>query len=108
MAQTGRRSRHPPARTLEQRQNELISAAYDLVEKRILEGTATSQEVTHFLKLGSTRERLEQEKLRNENAMISAKTKAIEAERDMGEMYERAIAAFRTYSGEGGYEDEDY
>lgn len=107
MAEQSKRSRHPPARTIEERQNELISMAYDLVEERIRDGTATSQEVTHFLKLGSTRERLEQEKLRNENAMISAKTKAIESERDMGELYEKAIAAFKMYSGEGGYDDED-
>lgn len=107
MSEVAKKSRRPPARTIEERQNELISAAYDLAEERIRNGTATSQELTHFLKLGSTRERLEQEKLRNENAMLAAKTDALRAEKDMGELYEKALAAFREYSGEGEY-DEDF
>lgn len=107
MSEVPRKSRRPPARTLEERQNELISAAYDLVERRIREGTATSQETTHFLRLGSTREWLEQEKLRAENEMLQAKTEALRAEKNVANMYEEAMEAFKIYSGEDGYSDEE-
>lgn len=106
MAEESKRSRRPPARTIKEREDALISAAYDLVEKRIREGTATSQETTHFLKLGSTRERLEQERLKSENEMLRAKTDALKSEKDANEMYEKAIEAFSKYSG-GAFDDEE-
>lgn len=97
-----------PGQSLESRENKLILLATNLVEKRLREGTASSQEVTHFLKLGTTREKLEQERLRNENALSRAKTESIEAERHYGELYEEALKAFRSYSGNVSDDEEDY
>lgn len=100
-----------PALTPETRENQLIAMAMDLVEQRLADGTASSQETTHFLKLGSPKARLEREKLENENALLRAKTEAIENEKNMAEMYAKAIQAMQRYGGHGGddYEyEEDY
>src|SRR5450756_775277 len=67
------RTRRPPATTPRQRENQLIASAIDLAEKQIADGTATSQVLTHFLKLGSGREELERDKLRQENKLLQAK-----------------------------------
>lgn len=77
----------------------MVALAYDLAEKRLREGTATSQEVTHFLKLGSSREQLEQQRLRHENQLTQVKIEAIERdkERDMNLLV--VIDAMRAYSG---------
>lgn len=88
----------PPASTPEGRDALLIAYAYDLVEKRLREGTASSQETTHFLKLGTQREKLELEKLKKENALLTAKTEAIASEQEKSEMYKNAIEAMRRYS----------
>lgn len=88
----------PPAVTPEGRDAMLVAYAYDLVEKRLREGTASSQETTHFLKLGSQREKLELEKLRKENELLKAKTEAIASEQERAEMYRNAIEAMRRYS----------
>lgn len=104
---TGEIRKVRPALTPEARENQLISAAVDLAEKQLLEGTASSQVITHYLKLGSTRERLEREKLAEENKLLRAKTKAIEEAADMKELYENAIKAMQRYSGHGGDEDEE-
>lgn len=88
----------PPAMTPEGRDAMLTAYAYDLVEKRLREGTASSQETTFFLKLGSKREKLELERLRKENEMLQAKTKAIASEQERAEMYKNAIEAMRRYS----------
>jgi hypothetical protein len=101
-----RRSR--PATTPEGRENQLVSLAYDLVEKRIRQGTATSQEVTHFLKLGSTREVLEQERLRHENELTAARIANLESAARVEELYSEAIASMRRYSGQEPEEYEDY
>lgn len=95
-----------PALTQEARENQLISLAMDLVEQRILDGTASSQETTHFLKLGSMKNRLEMEKLREENELLRAKTEATKSQKKTEEMFAEAIAAFRDYSGNGGGNDE--
>lgn len=97
--------RRPPARTPEARENQLVAMAYDLVEQRIRKGTATSQEVTHFLKLGSTKERMEKEMLAQEIKLKQAKTEAIQSAKRMEELYDNAIKAMRTYG--GGKSDED-
>jgi hypothetical protein len=78
----------------------LVSLAYNLVAKRIRQGTATSQEVTHFLKLGSTREALEQERLRHENELTSVKIAALESQKVVEELYREALNAMRSYSGQ--------
>lgn len=94
----------PPALTLEGRENQLIAASYDLAERRILEGTASSQELTYFLKLGSSKTRLENEKLKEEVTHLKAKTAALEAQISNEALLDKALRAFRSYRGE---EDED-
>ena len=100
-------SRKPrrPATTLEGRENQLVSHAVDLAERQLLEGTASSQVITHFLKLGSTRERLEQERLQRENLLLSAKVDQIASGKRVEELYESALKAMREYSG---HETEEY
>ena len=88
-----------PALTPEGRENQLIAMAVDLVEQRLLDGTASSQETTHFLKLGSTKNRLEMEKLRRENELLKAKTEALESSKRVEELYSEAIEAMRRYGG---------
>lgn len=95
-----------PPLTPEAKENQMISLAMDLVEKRLIEGTASSQETTHFLKLATTKERLEREKLEEENKLLRAKTKALADAADMKEMYKKAIAAMRNYTGNGDSDDE--
>lgn len=92
-------------RTVEGRENELISRAMDLAEKQIVEGTASSQVITHFLKMGSTRERMERERMERENELLRAKVERLQSESRSEELYERAINAFRGYSG-GNIEDD--
>lgn len=96
-----------PALTPEARENQLISLAVDLAEQQLREGTASSQVITHYLKLGSMRERLEQERLRKEISQIEAKTKALGDSEESKQMYEQALKAMRKYSGNGG-SDDDY
>lgn len=98
----------PPALTVEGRENQLIAAAYDLAEKRILEGTASSQELTYFLKAGSSKTALELTKLREENKLLRAKTEALQAQVNNEALLERALKAFRSYRGEEEEEDEVY
>lgn len=95
-----------PALTPEAKENQLISLAYDLVEKRLLEGTASSQETTHFLKLGSTKEKLEKEILEQQKELMKAKTEAIQSAKRVEELYENALAAMRNYSGNS--EEDNY
>ena len=95
-----------PALTPEARENQLISLAVDLVEQRLLDGTASSQETTHFLKLGSMKNRLEMEKLREENKLLQAKTESIQSAKRVEELYSEAINAMRRYSGAGGGDDD--
>lgn len=88
-----------PVLSPEARQNQLIAAAYDLIEKRILEGTASSQETTALLKMGSTRERLEQELLQRKAELEQIKAETLESEKRTEEKYNAAIEAFKRYSG---------
>lgn len=94
-----------PAMTPEAREDQLISYATDLVEQRLLNGTASSQEVVHFLKLGCSKERLEQEKLRLETELVRAKTEAIKAQQHSEELFADAIAAMKKYSGNDDLDD---
>lgn len=88
-----------PALTPEARENQLISLAVDLAERQLLEGTASSQVITHYLRLGSIRERLERERLEEENNLLRAKVKMIDSTEEIKKLYKNAIDAFRTYSG---------
>ena len=90
-----------PVLTPEARQNQLISLAIDLVEKRLIEGTASSQETTHFLKLASTKAHLEEQILEKQKDLIEAKTKSLQSTERIEELYKEAMSAFRRYSGSG-------
>jgi hypothetical protein len=93
-----------PALTPESRENQMAALAMDLVEQRLRDGTASSQETTHFLKLVSSRAKLEQERLRLENGLVAAKTKALADAEEIKVLYEEALKAMRRYGGHG---DED-
>ena len=97
-----------PALTPEARENQMISYAIDLAEKQLIEGTASSQVITHFLKLGSSKERIEKEILEKQKSLIEAKTKAYQSADDMKELYAEAIKAMRTYSGHGDPDEDEY
>lgn len=88
-----------PALTPEARENQLIAYAYDLVEERILNGTASAQELVHFLRLGSSKEKLEKERLEEENKLLRAKTKALESGDEKKQLYKDAINAMLRYAG---------
>lgn len=98
----------PPVLTVEGRENQLIAAAYDLAEERILSKTASSQELTYFLKMGSSKTALENEKLREENKLLRAKTAALEAQISNEALLDRALKAFRSYRGEDEDEEDEY
>lgn len=88
-----------PATTEEGRENQLISLASDLAEKQIREGTASAMVITHFLKLGTTRESLEKQRLQKENALLTAKVEQLASAKRIEELYEQALNAMRTYAG---------
>lgn len=102
---TGRQS--PPALTPEDREDQLIALAINLAEKQLCEGTASAQVITHYLKLGSTKERLEREKLKQENELIRAKTESLQSFKRVEELYSNALNAMRSYSGSIPEDDED-
>ena len=97
-----------PALTPEARENQLIALAVDLVQQRLLDGSASSQETTHFLKLGSMKNQLEMEKLREENKLLKAKTESIQSAKRVEELYAEAINAMRRYSGDSNANADEY
>jgi hypothetical protein len=102
------KTRRPPATTSEARENQLISKAVDLAEKQLEEGTASAQVISHYLKLGSSREQLEQKRLELENSFLGAKTEALAAQGRIEELMVEAISAFRSYAGDEPQELDDY
>lgn len=96
--------RSKPALTPEGRENQLISMAYDLAEKHLREGTATSQEICHFLRMGSPNTRLEQENLRLKKEKMAAEIEQIQSQKRVEELYANALAAMKSY---GMHSDED-
>lgn len=102
-SQSAKRGR--PALTPEARENQLISLAVDLAEQQLREGTASSQVITHYLKLGSIREKLERERLEEENKLLKAKTEALQSQKRMDELYAEAIKAMKNYGGHGGSDE---
>lgn len=100
-------SKQSPALDPEARENQLIALAIDLAEKQLIEGTASSQVITHYLKLGSTKERIEKEILEKQKDLISAKTEAIQSAKRVEELYANALDAMRTYSGQRSNDDEN-
>lgn len=86
-----------PALTLEAEENQMIALAMDLAKERLLNGTATSQEIVHFLKLGSTREKREQEMMQKKMTVMDAQVKEYESADDFKQMVEEAMNAFKGY-----------
>lgn len=97
-----------PAMTPDAREKQMIALAMDNAEQQLRDGTASSQLITHFLKLGSQRERLERERLEEENKLLRAKTEALQSAKNIEELYSNAIAAMQDYRGESNSEEGDY
>lgn len=98
----------PPALTAEDREDQLIALAYDVAEERLRDRTASNQLIAEIMKLGTTKERLQKEKLQRENDMLRVKAEAIEGQKRTEELYAKAIEAMRTYSGHRRFEEDDY
>lgn len=96
----GEQRKRKPALSPEARENQMIALAMDLAEQRLRDGTASSQEVTHFLKLASSKERLEKEIMEKQKALIEAKTNAYASSEEIKSLYADAMAAFRSYNGQ--------
>ena len=96
-----------PATTPEARENQLIALAIDLAEKQLIERTASSQVITHYLKLGSTKERIEREILEKQKALIEAKTENLQSAKRIEELYTNAINAMKNYSGQNDSSEDD-
>ena len=89
-----------PALTPESREDQLVALAINLAEKQLLEGTASAQVISHFLKIGSTKERIEKEILEEQKDLIKAKTEALKSEKRVEELYQEALDAMRRYAGQ--------
>lgn len=85
----------------------MISLAVDLAEKQLLEGTASSQVITHYLKLGTMKEKIERDILEKQKELITAKTEALKSQKRVEELYAEALTAMRRYNGQG-EPDEEY
>lgn len=94
-----------PALTPEAEEGQMISLAVDLAKKQLIEGTASSQVITHYLKLATMNHKLELEKLKKENELLSAKTEALQSSARMEELYLEALKAMSDYRGTGGPDD---
>lgn len=96
-----------PALTPEARENQLIYLATELAEQQLRDGTASSQVITHYLKLGSSKEKIEKEILERQKELITAKTEALQSAKHIEELYTNAINAMKSYSSSGGHDDEE-
>ena len=94
-----------PASTVEAKESQVISMAVDLAEQQILDGTVSAQVLTYYLKLGSAREKLELQRLERENELLKSKVEQLASAKNVEELYGKALAAMRAYSGQ--IEDED-
>ena len=88
-----------PASTPEARENQLVSLAVELAERQLLDGTASSQVITHYLKLGSTKEKLDYELKKKQMDLLQAKTESLQSAKRVEELYKNALEAMRGYSG---------
>ena len=100
-------SRRRPATTPEGRENQLVNLAVELAEKQLREGTASAQVISHYLKSGSTRERLEKERLEAENELLRVKIETMASAKRIEELYSTAIDAMRSYAGHEPVNDQD-
>lgn len=103
-AEPARKSR--PATTPEGHENHLISLAQQLAEQQLLDGSASSQVMVHYLKLGTSRERREQRKLELEIELLRVKTEDIAASARIEELYGKALNAMSEYQGNEVSDDE--
>lgn len=94
-----------PAPTLEARENQMIALAVDLAEEQLRKKTASAQVITHYLKLGTSRERLEQEQLKKKNALLESQKEAVDSAGRVEQLYEKALKAMKSYA--GGETEED-
>lgn len=99
--------RRPQALTPEEEENQMISLATSLAKKKLMDGTASNSMITYYLRLGSSKEQLEKEKLRRENELLTAKVSALESAKRDEELYEKVLIALKTYSGADNDYDED-
>lgn len=97
----------PPAKSIEERENQMISLAVDRAELQLRDGTASSQVICHYLKLGSTKERLEREIMEEHKELLQAKTEMINSAKRVEEIYTKALHAMRAYSGNENESQED-
>jgi hypothetical protein len=102
---SGTTKRSRPALTPESREKQMISLAVDLAEQQLKDGTASSQVITHYLKLASMKEKLERERLVEENKLLRAKTESIASAKNVEKLYSDAITAMKRY---GGYDGDEY
>lgn len=102
------RPRRPPATTPEARENQLISKAVDLAEKQLSDGTASAQVISHYLKLGSSREKLEQSLMEENIALQKAKRENMASAERVEQLYGAAIDAMRSYAGQAPIPRTDY
>lgn len=102
-----KQKKNRPALDPEARQKQLENLAFNLAEQQLIDGTASSQIITHFLKCATAKAELEKEKLRKENTLLEAKTEAIESQKRSEEMFAEAIRAMKDYSGNGDSDDYD-
>jgi hypothetical protein len=82
--------------------------AYDLAEERLLNKTASAQEIVHFLRMGTAKTQLEKRKLETETALLESKKSAVDASKRSEEKYQEAIEAFRNYNGTSEDDDEEF
>ncbi len=95
-----------PALSPEARENQLIALAVDLAEKQLMEGTASSQVITHYLKLGTTKEKIEREIMEKQKELLEAKAENLRSAKKVEELYINALNAMKNYSGHG--DEDDY
>lgn len=94
-------------KSIEARENQMISLAVDLAERQLSDGTASSQVITHYLKLGSTKEKLEKEILKSQKTLMEAKTEALQSSKNMEKVYREALDAMSIYRGKVRNDDDE-
>ena len=100
------RTRRKKAITIEARENQIANLALDIAEQQLLDGTASPSVIVHFLKLTSTKEKLEKEILKSQKELMEAKTENLKSVKRIEELYTNALSAMKIYSGRGGEEDD--
>lgn len=102
--------RRSPAKTPEERESQLISKSLNLIEKQIEDGSISSTVLAIYAKASTERDRLEKDRLRNENEVLKKKVESMEAAIDVKNLLEDALGVFRGYSGRSTVEndEEDY